>query len=91
MNSNAIFRLMNIAQYLEETRTSQAAFAAAVGVTQSMAWQWISGRRPVPVERCADIERVTAGAVSRRDLRPEDWARIWPELATAAPAQQEAA
>jgi DNA-binding transcriptional regulator YdaS (Cro superfamily) len=26
------------------------------------------------------IERATAGAVTRRDLRPDDWGDIWPEL-----------
>lgn len=33
----------------------------------------------------ADIERITGGAVTRRDLRPYDWARVWPELADSAP------
>ena len=32
----------------------------------------------------ADIERITAGAVTRRDLRPDDWQRVWPELAAQA-------
>ncbi|ARP86279.1 transcriptional regulator [Bordetella genomosp. 9] len=72
---------MKIDQYLESSGLTQAAFAGALGVTQSVVWQWLSGRRPVPVERCADIERVTSGAVSRKDLRPSDWHRIWPELA----------
>lgn len=29
----------------------------------------------------ADIERITDGVVTRRQLRPEDCERIWPELA----------
>lgn len=29
------------------------------------------------------IERETFGAVTRRDLRPDDWQQIWPELALA--------
>lgn len=33
---------------------------------------------------CVAIEVVTSGAVTRRDLRPDDWARIWPELADGA-------
>ena len=39
-------------------------------------------KRGVPLVRCSDIERATGGAVSRRDLRPDDWHRIWPELVT---------
>lgn len=34
--------------------------------------------RGVPIERCVAIERLTH--VSRRDLRPNDWKDIWPEL-----------
>jgi DNA-binding transcriptional regulator YdaS (Cro superfamily) len=30
---------------------------------------------------CVSIERSTGGAVTRRDLRPDDWQDIWPELA----------
>lgn len=54
--------------------------------------QWrtrYKGRVPTP-EYCVGLERASGGAVSRQDMR-DDWARIWPELATAAPAQQEAA
>lgn len=50
--------------------------------------------RGVPIQKCAQLERATAGIVTRRDLRPNDWDRIWPELvdaegAPAAPAAQE--
>jgi len=31
------------------------------------------------------IERATDGAVTRKDLRPEDWHEIWPELASDTP------
>lgn len=29
---------------------------------------------------CVAIERATGGAVTRKDLRPNDWQDIWPEL-----------
>lgn len=35
------------------------------------------------MERCAAIEAATHGEVTRRDLRPDDWEQIWPELAKA--------
>ena len=47
--------------------------------------------RGVPIERCYAIERATNGAVTRRDLRPEDWQEIWPELATTNPSTEPAA
>ena len=35
----------------------------------------------MPVEYCTAIEVVFSGAVTRKDLRPDDWGRHWPELA----------
>ena len=71
---------MDIQNYLSKTNTSQAAFALTIGVSQGMVWQWISKKRPIPIERCVDIENATKGSISRRDLRPNDWQKIWPEL-----------
>ncbi len=34
------------------------------------------------VQLAVAIERESAGAVTRRDLRPHDWWLIWPELVT---------
>lgn len=59
---------------------SQARLALLVGVTPSAVNQWISGNRPVPIERCVAIEKATKGMVTRKDLRPADWQMIWPEL-----------
>ena len=59
---------------------SQAALAASIGVTKGAVSQWKFEGRQVPVEHCALIEQLTGGVVTRRDLRPEDWQRYWPEL-----------
>lgn len=45
------------------------------------------GREPSP-ELCVRIERATDGQVTRQNLRPDDWALIWPELAAAEPVAQ---
>lgn len=56
--------------------------AAAIGVGQSVISNW-RARCTVPsASYCVAIERATGGAVTRRDLRPDDWQSIWPELAT---------
>lgn len=55
--------------------------AAHLGVTPQAVCFWRDGDRRLPVEHCAVIEQVTGGAVTRKDLRPNDWASIWPELA----------
>lgn len=65
---------------------SQLALAKALGVTPVTVNQWVrpngaNSSRPVPPKQCVRIEVLTAGRVSRRDLRPDDWQDIWPELA----------
>lgn len=76
---------MDLSSYLSLPLINRSDFARRVGVSPSVVYQWGTGRRPIPVERCAAIELATDGAVTRRDLRPEDWHLIWPEL-VAAPA-----
>ncbi|AVS86317.1 hypothetical protein C8246_17120 [Paracidovorax avenae] len=47
--------------------------------------QWQHGyaqRIPSPLN-CVAIEQATGGQVTRKDLRPHDWAAIWPELGAA--------
>lgn len=52
---------------------------AAAGFSSQQVGNWIC-RESVPVEHCAEIERVTKGLVTRQALRPNDFKRIWPEL-----------
>lgn len=73
---------MTLSEYLASLeRGAKARLAAQIGAHASDLSDWISGNRPVPVHRCASIVKATNGAVTRRDLRPDDWHLIWPELA----------
>jgi len=58
---------------------SQKALADILGVSPKAVWAWIN-RGSVPAHYCAAIERATNGAVSRRELRPDDFHLIWPDL-----------
>lgn len=60
-----------------------ARLAQKIGVTPGFISQIVSGHRRAPVERCTAIEKATDGNVTRRELRPDDWWLIWPELVTA--------
>ena len=69
---------------------SQRALARALGISAVAVGQW--GRegdssRRVPPKQCVRVEQLTHGVVSRRDLRPDDWQDIWPELAESEPNQ----
>lgn len=66
---------------------SASALARSIGVTPQAVCFWRDGLRGIPAERCAAIERATGGQVTRKDLRPNDWQEIWPELAANAPLQ----
>lgn len=76
---------MNLREYLNRSgRGAMKELAATLEVTAVMVCLWASGKRTVPVARAAAIEKATNGAVTRRDLRPDDWQDHWPELASAA-------
>ena len=77
-----MMRSMHPIQRAAQLAGSQALLATLIDVKQPTVSEWARGERPVPIERCVDIERATGGGVTRRDLRPKDWHRIWPELVT---------
>ena len=61
----------------------RSALARIAGVKRPVVNEWANLGRPVPGRRCGLIEKGLSGAVTRRDLRPDDWWLIWPELVTA--------
>jgi DNA-binding transcriptional regulator YdaS (Cro superfamily) len=52
--------------------------AAALHVLPQTVANW--RKRGVPIERCAELEAITNCVVRRWEMRPKDWASIWPEL-----------
>ena len=71
---------MNYLQAAVDQVGGQVALAAAIGVKQQHVWNWLNRGGNVPPKYCASIELATGGAVTRRQLRPDDWRIIWPEL-----------
>ena len=60
--------------------------ARLLGVSPAAVGNWKT-RGAIPIEHCVAIEQATGGEVTRRDLRPDDWQKIWPELAFSEPNQ----
>ncbi|MFM9922729.1 YdaS family helix-turn-helix protein [Variovorax sp. H27-G14] len=58
--------------------------AIALSVGQSVVSNWKTRATLIDAVYCVSIERLTFGEVGRKQLRPEDWADIWPELASVA-------
>lgn len=52
----------------------QSAMARLLGVSSPTVNQWANGVRPIPSDRCPEIEKVTNGVITCEDLRPDvDW------------------
>lgn len=67
---------MDILAYRNSKDLSQAAFAALLTeagspASQGLVSQWEAGGVKVPPERWKYIEQITAGEVTRSDLRPD--------------------
>lgn len=59
-------------EQIEKTKTSRA-YLLQVGY----------GNKTASAELASRLESVTGGLVTRKQLRPDDWAVIWPELVAA--------
>ena len=62
------------------SRAERVAFAVRCGTTLSYLRKAASVGQMINPKTCSSIEGATCGAVTRQDLRPDDWAEIWPEL-----------
>jgi len=79
--------MQNLRDYIQAGgRGAAARLAADIGASSVLISQWTKEgdeRRPIPVERCAAIERATEGAVPCECMRTDVmWTRIadsaWP-------------
>ena len=88
---------MKLKQWTTGETGRALALARHLGVPPSFVTKMCSEEKKIPVARVAAIEAFTKGAVTRQEMRPDDWRDIWPELANSeanpaeAPAQQEQA
>jgi len=80
---------MKLNEYVKQQFGRSVLIARSVGVSPPVVSDWVTGKKQIPVERCVQIEQATQGAVTRIDLRPDDWHRYWPELATQSQPQQQ--
>lgn len=72
---------MNFREFwLGMPKADRAAFAPRVDSTLGHLNNVAYGFRPAAPDLCVRVERESEGAVTRRDLRPDDWGEIWPEL-----------
>lgn len=62
------------------------AVMALLNIGRATYYAYLSGTRRgksgIEPEHCSTLERHLKGKVTRRELRPDDWWLIWPELVT---------
>ena len=77
---------MNAIQQAIDAAGGPSKLAAGLGVTAQAVCFWRDGKRRLPFDHGPAIERLAGGAVTRQQLFPNDWQRVWPELAGVADA-----
>jgi DNA-binding transcriptional regulator YdaS (Cro superfamily) len=84
---------MNLANYINgQGRGALAELSRAINAHAPDVSRWASGDRPVPADRCPEIERATNGAVRCEDLRPDvNWSVLRSQPKTDLATQQPAA
>lgn len=81
MSPNGVMMLMDLKTYLSGlTQEARERLAVAAGTTYGHMRNVSYGLRQSSAEMAVAIERETKGVVTRKDLRPDDWHLIWPEL-----------
>lgn len=66
---------------LELAGGSHAEVARILGYTDRRnVWPWTNNLRPFPPHHCFTLERHFPGKITRKQLRPRDWKKHWPDL-----------
>jgi DNA-binding transcriptional regulator YdaS (Cro superfamily) len=71
----------------EFTTTQRLDIASKCGIGTDYLYQVLTGRKVPSAEIALAIERATYALVTRKELRPDDCWRIWPDLAHLEPKQ----
>ena len=71
---------MNLKQFIQQKRGRSSELSKALSISPSYLSQMISGTSPIPIKTAVLIENFSCGQVSRKEMFPDDWHHIWPEL-----------
>lgn len=69
---------MTLDEYLQNIEPASS-LADRMGIKSPSVSRWRAGQRDVPPFRAVQIETLTLGKVTRRELRPKDWHLLWPD------------
>lgn len=72
--------MIKLKLWLRGEKGRASALAGWLEVHRPFVTKIANGYKPIPVDRMAQIEVFTAGEVTRKDMCPDRWHLIWPEL-----------
>lgn len=64
---------------------TRRALAEKCGIGDDYLYQVLTGRKVGSPELCFSLEKQSEGALTRQQLRPTDFWKIWPDLSHLAP------
>ncbi|QGA51089.1 transcriptional regulator [Pseudomonas brassicacearum] len=70
-------------QLLEWLKTASDEAVLSTGTSRAYLRLIAYGHKTASAEIAARTESATGGCVTRKELRPDDWKQIWPELSVA--------
>lgn len=70
-------------------RGKAAQIAKEMEVSPSYLSQMVAGTAPISPARAVLFEQLLGGAVTRKDIYPNDWHLIWPELIACDPSDKQ--
>jgi DNA-binding transcriptional regulator YdaS (Cro superfamily) len=73
-------QIVDLKTYFRSESLAAKKLAQSLDISPSHLSQMASGKTPVSPARAVQIENATGGVVTRRDLYPDTWEKIWPEL-----------
>ena len=79
---------MNLKDYITAQHGNATRLAKELEIPLSYLSQMSTGERAVSPEKAFSISKLTDGAVTRQELRPTDFWKIWPDLEHLKPADE---
>jgi len=67
----------SLIKYIADHERSKSTLSRAMGVTMPFLGAILKGWRQCPPGKCLAVEAATG--VSRKELRPNDWQKYWPD------------
>ena len=70
--------MSTLEQIVSAMGTSISGLARDMNLTRQVVQAWKTNG--IPARYCSQLEQMTGGKVTRKEMRPNDWMQFWPEL-----------